>query len=190
MKQRKDNKEIEVKDIQTYLSFKLAEEVFAVSVHKVLSILELKPITKVPHAPEYMRGVINLRGNVLPIIDMRVKLGMEKVETTLNTCIIVLNVVIDNQEVMLGVLVDSVKDILQIDETTIEPSPTIGTYYKVEFLKGLWRDTSESFIMILNVDMIFSVEEILHLQGKADEADDVAEVTDEKDVSEVASQKK
>lgn len=173
------NNDIEVKDIQTYLSFRLGEEAFAVSVLKVLSILELKPITKVPHAPEYMRGVINLRGNVLPIIDMRVKLGMEKVEATTNTCIIVLNVEINNEEVMLGILVDSVKDILEIDENSIEPSPTIGTYYKVEFLKGLWRDSSDSFIMILNVDMIFSTEEVVVLQDKVNEVEeDVAEVED------------
>ena len=176
MKPRKNNKETEVKDIQTYLSFNLANEVFAVSVLKVLSILELKPITKVPHAPEYMRGVINLRGNVLPIIDMRVKLGMEKIEATLNTCIIVLNVEIDNEEVMLGILVDSVKDILQIDENSIEPSPSIGTYYKVEFLKGLWRDSDDTFIMILNVDLIFSTEEVVQLQAKVDEAEEVEEI--------------
>lgn len=171
------NNEAEIKDLQTYLSFRLGEETFAVNVLKVLSILEMKPITKVPHAPEYMQGVINLRGNVLPIVDMRVKLGMDKVATTLNTCIIVLNVDINNEEVMLGILVDSVKDILEIDENNIEPSPTIGTYYKVEFLKGLWRDNSDTFIMILNVDMIFSTEEVVLLQGKVNEVGEtVAEV--------------
>lgn len=163
------------KNIQTYLSFRLDKETFAVNVHKVLNILELKPITKVPQSPPYMRGVINLRGNVLPVIDMRVKFGMEQIEATSDTCIIVLNVDINGEEVMLGILVDAVSEVLQIDEEKIEPSPSIGTRYKAEFIKGMWRDTEETFIMLLNIDLIFSTDEIITLQNKTEEAQEVQE---------------
>ncbi len=163
------------KNIQTYLSFRLDKETFAVNVHKVLNILELKPITKVPQSPPYMRGVINLRGNVLPVIDMRVKFGMEQIQATPDTCIIVLNVDINGEEVMLGILVDAVSEVLQIDEEKIEPSPSIGTRYKAEFIKGMWRDTEETFIMLLNIDLIFSTDEIITLQNKTEEAQEVKE---------------
>ena len=174
----KNSKEADglIKDIQTYLSFRLGNETFATNVQKVLNILELKPITKVPHAPEFMRGVINLRGNVLPVIDMRVKFGMEKIEATVDTCIIVLNVEINGDEVMLGILVDAVSEVLEIDENLIEPSPSIGTRYKAEFLKGMWRNGEDSFIMLLNIDLIFSTDEVIMLQVKTEEAGDVKEV--------------
>ncbi|MDD2563561.1 MAG: chemotaxis protein CheW [Salinivirgaceae bacterium] len=173
----KDQKEAEnlVKDIQTYLSFRLGEETFATDVQKVLNILELKPITKVPHAPEFMRGVINLRGNVLPVIDMRVKFGMGKIETSVDTCIIVLNVAINGEEVMLGILVDAVSEVLEIDENLIEPSPSIGTRYKAEFLKGMWRNGEDSFIMLLNIDLIFSTDEVIMLQTKTEEAGEIVD---------------
>ncbi|HON18229.1 MAG TPA: chemotaxis protein CheW, partial [Salinivirgaceae bacterium] len=168
MKLKKNIEENETlsKNIQTYLSFCLGNETFAVNVHKVLNILELKPITKVPHSPDYMSGVINLRGNVLPVIDMRVKFGMPAIEATVDTCIIVLNVEINGEEVMLGILVDSVSEVLQIDEEKIEPSPSIGTRYKAEFIKGMWRDSEETFIMLLNIDLIFSTNELIMLQNK------------------------
>ena len=101
-------------EVYTYLTFKLGKEYFAVNVAKVLTILELKPITKVPNSPNYMRGVINLRGNVLPVIDMRIKFGMPTAEFTQNTCIIVLNVGIDGETVQLGILVDAVDQVLEI----------------------------------------------------------------------------
>ena len=173
-KNQKDTENL-VKDIQTYLSFRLGEETFATDVQKVLNILELKPITKVPHAPEFMRGVINLRGNVLPVIDMRVKFGMTKIETSVDTCIIVLNVAINGEEVMLGILVDAVSEVLEIDENLIEPSPSIGTRYKAEFLKGMWRNGEDSFIMLLNIDLIFSTDEVIMLQTKTEEAGEIVD---------------
>lgn len=175
MKENKKEVESASKDIQTYLSFCLGNETFATNVQKVLNILELKPITKVPHAPEFMRGVINLRGNVLPVIDMRVKFGMERVEATVDTCIIVLNVEISGEEVMLGILVDAVSEVLEIDENKIEPSPSIGTRYKAEFIKGMWRNGEDAFIMLLNIDLIFSTDEVVVLQTKTEEAGEVKE---------------
>ncbi len=156
--------------VQTYLSFRLGKEVFAASVNHVVNILEMKPITKVPHAPDYMSGVINLRGQVLPVIDMRIKFGMTPTEPTVDTCIIVLNLEIENEEVKLGILVDAVSEVLELEENQIEPSPSIGTKYKAEFIKGMWK-TDESFIMLLNLDLIFTRDEIVIVEEKTSEAD-------------------
>ncbi len=175
MKEKRIETETVSKDIQTYLSFRLGNETFATNVQKVLNILELKPITKVPHSPDYMCGVINLRGNVLPVVDMRIKFGMDKVQATIDTCIIVLNVDISGEEVMLGIMVDAVSEVLEIDENLIEPSPSIGTRYKADFIKGMWRHGDDDFIMLLNIDLIFSTNEVVLLQTKTEEAGEVKE---------------
>lgn len=146
--------------IQTYLSFKLSEEVFAINVSKVLNILEMKPITKVPKSPEYMKGVINLRGTVLPVIDMRLKFGMPENKVTIDTSIVVLNIEKEGEEIMLGILVDAVREVLEFRSEEIAPSPTIGTKYNSGFIEGMWR-VDENFIMILNIDKVFSVDEII-----------------------------
>lgn len=146
--------------VYTFLTFRLNNEVFAANVEQALTILELKPITKVPNSPKYMRGVINLRGNVLPVIDMRAKFGMPPTEFTQETCIIVLNVKIDDEPLQIGILVDAVSEVLEIHEKDIEPSPTIGTKYKVEFILGMYRLES-GFIMLLDIDLIFNTDELL-----------------------------
>lgn len=147
-------------NVATFLTFKLGKELFAVNVSKVLTILEMKPITKVPNSPDHMRGVINLRGQVLPVIDMRIKFGMEATEFTQNTCINVLNINIDNEDTQLGILVDAVDQVLEIKESEIEESPTIGTKYKTEFIEGMYR-LNDGFIMLLNIDLIFNADDVL-----------------------------
>ena len=164
-----DENNIEITDnVSTFLSFKLGKELFAVNVDKVLTILEMRPITKVPNSPNYMRGVINLRGNVLPVIDMRLKFEMESTEFTKNTCIIVLNIIIDNDETQLGILVDAVDRVLEIKDSEIEESPTIGTKYKTEFIQGMLKLDS-GFIMLLNIDLIFNTTEALVIEDSEKE---------------------
>lgn len=150
--------------ISTYLSFKLGEELFATNVEKVLNILEYKKITKIPDAPAYMKGVINLRGKVLPVVDMRIKFGLPETENTVETSIIVLDIEMDGTRVDLGILVDSVCEVLEIDRTLIEPSPSIGTRYKAQFIEGLWRK-EDKFIMLLHIDSIFSADEIISVEN-------------------------
>jgi purine-binding chemotaxis protein CheW len=152
-----------INNTNTFLSFQLGKELFALNVSKVLTILEMKPITKVPNSPEYLRGVINLRGNVLPVIDMRIKFGMSATEFTTNTCIIVLSVEIEGETIQLGILVDSVDSVIEIKDTEIEESPTIGTKYKVEFIQGMYH-LEDGFIMLLNIDLIFSNDELMIAQ--------------------------
>ena len=150
-------------DLQTYLSFKLGEEVFAINVSKVLNILEMKPITKVPKSPDYLKGVINLRGSVLPVVDLRLKFGLPENKITVDTNIIVLSIDKEGETIMLGILIDAVREVLEFKTEEIAPSPTIGTKYNSGFIKGMWR-VDENFIMILDIDKVFSVEEIIDFQ--------------------------
>lgn len=149
-----------------YLSFMLGEELFAVNVTKVLEILEITKITKVPKSPDYMRGVINLRGSVLPVIDTRAKFDMELTIDTVNTCIMVLNIEMDGENLVLGALVDAVQEVLEIGKEQIKPAPTIGSKYKSEFIDGMVK-IDEQFIMLLNMDRVLSSNELILVKDSA-----------------------
>ena len=146
----------------TYLTFKLGREFFASDVGKVLNILEMTQITEVPMAPSYMKGVINLRGTVLPVIDTRIKFGMSETEITPGTAILVLNVNVSGHETKLGALVDEVDEVIELEVKDIQDLPEIGTKYKSEFIAGM-AQKELGFIMILNMDKVFSKEEIVQL---------------------------
>lgn len=161
--------------INSYLSFKLGEEEFAAHVGKVLNILEMTKITEVPKAPEYMKGVINLRGTVLPVIDTRIKFGMSPTVYTTNTCIIVLDIEMDGESIHVGALVDSVQAVLELDENTLLPAPSIGSKYKSEFIEGV-ANIDDRFIMILNMDLVFSSDELSSMKVKADETEKTSEI--------------
>lgn len=148
--------------INSYLTFKLGEEEFAAHVGKVLNILEMTKITEVPKAPSYMKGVINLRGSVLPVIDTRIKFGMTPTECNANTCIVVMDIDLDGESVHVGALVDSVQAVIEIDQKSIMPPPNLGSKYRSEFIVGVAND-HDNFIMILNMDEVFSSEEIADL---------------------------
>jgi purine-binding chemotaxis protein CheW len=165
--------------INSYLTFKLGDEVFAANVAKVLNILEMTKITKVPRAPEYMKGVINLRGSVLPLIDTRIKFDMGETVYTPNTCILVLDINLDGESIHVGSLVDSVQEVLEVDEAHIQPPPSIGSKYKSEFIEGMAK-VDDEFVMILNMDLIFSSDELAVLKDSADvmEAKEVEESTE------------
>lgn len=157
------------KKINSYLSFKLGNEEFAAHASKVLNILELSKITVVPQAPEYMKGVINLRGTVLPVIDTRVKFGMSPTEYTPNTCIIVMDIVVDNESVKLGALVDAVLAVLEIEPSQIMPAPSIGSRYRSEFIDGV-TSIDDKFVMILDMDAILSSDDLTSLLESTSES--------------------
>lgn len=161
--------------INSYLTFKLGEEEFAAHVGKVLNILEMTRITHVPKAPEYLKGVINLRGAVLPVIDARIKFGMPETEYTTNTCIIVLDIDLDGEPVHVGAIVDSVQAVLEIDNGQIMPLPTLGSRYKAEFIIGMAK-VDENFVIILNMDSVFSIDEITSLRINSEMSADSAGV--------------
>lgn len=156
--------------INSYLSFNLGEEEFAAHVGKVLNILEMTKITEVPKAPEYMKGVINLRGTVLPVVDTRIKFGMTPTVYTPNTCIVVMEVDMDGDVVQVGALVDSVQAVLEIDNAQIQPPPSIGSKYKSEFIYGMAK-IDEKFIMLLDMEKVFSSDEIIQVKEKTKEGE-------------------
>lgn len=155
-------------EINSYLSFKLGDEVYAANVSKVLNILEMTKITKVPKAPEYMKGVINLRGSVLPVVDTRIKFAMSPTEYTTNTCILVLEIEIDGESLHVGGLVDSVQEVLEIEKNQILPPPNIGNKFKSQFITGMYKLTDDQFIMILDMDKIFTIDDLLALKENTD----------------------
>ena len=147
-----------------YLTFKLADEIFAFDVAKVREILELTSITKVPQTPDFMRGVINLRGSVVPVIDLRLNFGMHCTEQTVNTCIIVVEVNLNEESVVLGVLADSVQEVVEMEPDHIEPPPQLGTKLNTEFIKGMGK-VEANFVMILDIDKVFSSNDLIDIQG-------------------------
>ncbi len=153
-----------------YLSFKLGEEIFAVDVAKVREILDVTAITKVPQTPDFMRGVINLRGSVVPVMDMRLKFGMPPTERTVNTCIIVMEVTQDGETTVLGSLADSVQEVLDLEPDQIEAAPRIGTRLRSDFIKGMGKQ-NERFIIILDIDRIFNAGELEVIAGTMTEMD-------------------
>ena len=147
-----------------YLTFKLADEIFAFDVAKVREILELTSITKVPQTPDFMRGVINLRGSVVPVIDLRLNFGMQCTEQTVNTCIIVVEVNLNGETIVLGVLADSVQEVVEMEPDLIEPPPQLGTKLNTEFIKGMGK-VENDFVMILDIDKVFSANDLADIQG-------------------------
>jgi len=147
-----------------YLTFKLDDEVFALDISKVREVLDFTNITKVPHTPAFMRGVINLRGSVVPVVDLRLKFGMSKTEQTVNTCIIITEVTVDNETTILGALADSVQEVLDLESNNIEPAPKIGIRLNTAFIKGMGKQ-HDKFIIILDIDKVFSIEELTQVQS-------------------------
>jgi purine-binding chemotaxis protein CheW len=159
----------EIVKINSYLSFKLGEELYAINVKNVINIVELSKITKVPRVPEYMLGIINLRGIVLPVIDARKKFGLPEAEYTVNTCILVLEVVVNNSNVLVGALVDGVKEVLEIDAAEINNPPSIGFNSSNFFITGVYKKNDDNvFILILDIDAVFSTDEILAIDLATD----------------------
>ena len=142
-----------------FLTYKLGDETFALDITKVREVLDFTTVTKVPRTPEFMRGVINLRGSVVPVVDLRLKFGMTKTENGVNTCIIITEVTVDGDTTILGCLADSVQEVLDLDEEHIAPPPRIGTKLRTEFIKGMGK-RDDRFIIILDIDRVFSSDEL------------------------------
>jgi purine-binding chemotaxis protein CheW len=142
-----------------YLTFNLDNEVFALSILKVREVLDFTPVTKVPQTPDFMLGVINLRGSVVPVMDLRLKFGLSRTVRTVNTCIIITEIEVDGETFLVGALADSVREVLELEREQIEPPPRIGTRLKTKFIKGMGKREGE-FIIIIDIDQVFSAEEL------------------------------
>jgi purine-binding chemotaxis protein CheW len=147
-----------------YLTFRLGEEVFALDIGKVREVLDFTTVTRVPRMPDFVRGVINLRGSVIPVVDLRIKFGMAESETTVNTCIIISEVTVDGDTTVLGALADSVQEVLDLDPENIAPAPRIGTKLRTEFIKGMGKQ-QDRFVILLDIDKVFSTDELVLVQA-------------------------
>jgi purine-binding chemotaxis protein CheW len=154
-----------VAEKSTYLTFGLGEELFALKVSNVREVLDVGEITHVPRMPDFMRGVINLRGSVVPVVDMRRKLGMEAAEDTVNTCIIVVEVDSGGETLIIGALADSVQAVFELGESEIEPPPRISTDLDPGHILGMGKH-DEGFLMILDIDRVFSAGDLSLKNGE------------------------
>ena len=147
------------KDMTQYLTFKLGEEMFALDIAKVREVLDFTTVTSVPRTPDFMRGVINLRGSVVPVVDLRRKFNMAPSVNSKNTCVIISEVTVDGDTTILGALADSVQEVIDLGPEHIAPAPRIGTKLRTEFIKGMGKQ-NDRFVIILDIDQVFSADDL------------------------------
>jgi len=164
-------KEQEAAVQQQYLTFFLAEEEYAVSIQKVKEIIEFTSITKVPKVPRWIRGVINLRGNVVPVVDLAVRFGLDERPTTKTTCIVIVEVQQDAENTVMGVIADAVNQVIELNPDDIEQPPAFGTRVRLEYLAGMGK-LGKKFALILNIDRVLSAAELLTVAGLQNELAD------------------
>jgi purine-binding chemotaxis protein CheW len=158
-----------ITETSQYLTFKLEDEVFALDIGKVREVLDFTLVTRVPQTPDFMLGVINLRGTVVPVVDMRLKFKMTRTETTVNTCIVIVEIDIDGETTVLGALVDSVQEVMDLDPEQIEPPPRIGTRLNTKLIRGMGKRDNK-FIIILDIDKVFSADELAIARDTGEES--------------------
>ncbi len=148
-----------------YLTFKVDEELYAINVTNIREVLEFQTVSKVPRMPEFMRGIINLRGSVVPVIDLKMKFGIGETEKSIDTSVIVTEIKIDDEDIVMGLLTDSVNEVVDIDSDKIEPAPNIGTKIDSSFIRGMGRK-DEQFIIILNINKVLTNSELSELAAE------------------------
>ena len=157
-----------------YLTFYIGSEEYAVALLRVREIIEYDTVTRVPSTPAWIRGVINVRGSVVPVVDLAVKFGLPETPVTRRTCIVIVEVQLDGQDTAMGVLSDSVSQVVDLGPREIEPAPPFGTRVKVDFLTGMAK-LGKQFALILDIDRVLSSGEILAAAAAAETEAEPAE---------------
>ncbi|MBE7411111.1 MAG: chemotaxis protein CheW [Leptospiraceae bacterium] len=152
-------------DENQFLTFMLGGEVFGIGILHIKEIIEYGGLTFVPMMPPFIRGVINLRGNVVPVIDMSVRFGQEQTPITKKTCIVIIEAKFSNEKLDIGVLVDSVNEVIDITPSEIEPPPSFGTKIQIDFIYGMGKIDGK-FIILLNVNKVLSTSELAVIEEK------------------------
>jgi purine-binding chemotaxis protein CheW len=152
-----------------YLTFTLGDELFGAEISKVREVLDYPTITKVPRMPDYLLGVTNLRDNVVPVIDMRRKFGLSSNERTVDTCVVIVETELNEEQITIGCVADSVKEVLDLPPEQIEPPPKMGLNLNTEFLKGMGKH-GDKFLLILDMDRVLSSRELQLVKDKTKEA--------------------
>lgn len=161
------------------LTFLLDNEVYGTDISQIQEVLEYRRVTPVPRTPEFLMGVINLRGRVVPVVDLRYHFDMARSETTVNTCIVIVDVLVDGEKTSMGILADAVKEVVELTMDQITLPPRIGSHIDTRFISGMGRH-DEEFIIILNLPKVFAADEIQNVFGAV--AGEVAEDVDESDL--------
>jgi len=157
-----------ISETRQYMTFRLGNELFAIDVAQVREVLEVSTITRVPAAPDYVRGVVNVRGKAIPVVDLRVRFGLAPAAETVNTRTIVMELLLDGETTVLGGIADSVHEVIELDPSAINPPPRIAMRWKAEFIMGMGR-RGDDFIIILDVNAVFASEDLALVEQAAKE---------------------
>lgn len=148
--------------IKQYLTFRIGNEHYGLELSQTREIIEYSGITEVPLMPNFLRGVINLRGEVVPVIDLAVRLGRKPIEVQKRTCIIVVELQNNEQNHVLGLLADAVSEVIEMDDENIEDAPSFGANIRAEFIQGIAKRDDE-FVVLLDANNALSIRELAHL---------------------------
>ena len=141
------------------LTFALASEIYAIDVGRTREVVEFTHITPIPKTPPWIRGVLNLRGSVIPVLDLKQKLAMGPTEQSRDACVLILEFPLDGERTLVGVLADSVREVLELDAIEIDPRPNFGARLSTDYIRGVGRRNGELFV-VLDVERIFLVDEL------------------------------
>ena len=159
-----------ITETRQYITFKLGNELFAIDVAQVREVLELSQITRVPTAPEYMRGVVNVRGQATPVVDLRQRFGLARAADTVHTRIIVMELQLDGEATVLGGIADSVHEVIELEPGNIDPPPRIAMRWNTDIIQGMGK-RGDDFIIVLDVNAIFSSDATELLRKAAPETE-------------------
>lgn len=150
-----------------YITFKMGDELFAIDVQFVREVIDLSPIARVPTAPAYLRGVVNVRGKAVPVVDLRRKFGLPDMAPTVHTRILILDLVSDGEAYVVGGLADSVHDVIELGPEDLAPPPRLAARWRSEVITGLAQRDGE-FIMLLDVQRVFELADLAALRDTPD----------------------
>jgi purine-binding chemotaxis protein CheW len=168
----------EDQNVQQYLTFMIAGEEYAVNLLKVKEIIEYDTVTKVPKTPEWVRGVINLRGSVVPVVDLAVKFSQPPSLIGKLSCIVIAEVECEAESTTMGIMADAVRQVVDLKREEIEPPPTFGTRVRVDYLLGMAR-SGKKFCLLLDTEKVLSTEELLDIASVRDLTTETSDASEE-----------
>jgi purine-binding chemotaxis protein CheW len=160
----------EAVELEQYLTFLLAGEEYAIGVLKVKEIIEYDTVTTVPKTPRWVRGVINLRGSVVPVVDLGLKFGLKERPVSKTTCIVIVEGQVEGQSTLMGVMADAVSQVMDIASGDVQEVPAFGTRIKVDYLQGM-AQFGKKFVLLLDIDKVLSADEVQDLSAAATNAE-------------------
>jgi purine-binding chemotaxis protein CheW len=172
---RRKNRDLATAEIERrdqYLAFTLGGETFAMGIGCIKEVIQFESLTQVPLMPGFLRGVINLRGSVVPVIDVFVRFGRPSLPVTRRSCVVIVEVTEAEETAVLGIMVDSVSEVLEIGASEIEPTPAFGSDIRASFIAGVGR-VGNRFVLLLDPNQVLSVEEMSELAGARGPGDDI-----------------